>query len=113
MDITHICEKLSRVNFWLPTKERTIVAKVKETELFPTNLVVRLSDPMIGEAKTNYLGIHVSGVMPKYHKPNWQNLVDSNTADLYHCPAPLQGNSCGDCRACWDHTIKRINYLEH
>ena len=29
------------------------------------------------------------------------------------CPAPDQGNSCGDCRACWDHGTGNIAYGKH
>lgn len=118
VDIVNICRELKNVKFWMPTKERSIVEKGLSavgwrSQGLPSNLVVRLSDPMIGAYKENNLGALVSGVAPRGAKSNWQKLVDDNTQALYHCPAPLQENNCGDCRACWDPTIKRINYLEH
>lgn len=37
--------------------------------------------------------------------------VRSNPAKL--CPAPAQGNSCGDCRACWDPNTGHVIYHKH
>jgi len=28
----------------------------------------------------------------------------------YDCPAPDQGNECGECRACWDPEVKNVAY---
>lgn len=31
----------------------------------------------------------------------------------YTCPAPKQGNSCGDCRVCWDRPDVAVSYHRH
>jgi hypothetical protein len=29
------------------------------------------------------------------------------------CPAPKQGNACGDCRACWSADVANVSYHKH
>ena len=29
------------------------------------------------------------------------------------CKAYTRGNQCGDCRACWDKTVKNVSYKKH
>jgi len=31
----------------------------------------------------------------------------------HECPAPKQGNNCGDCRACWSTKVLNISYTKH
>ena len=33
--------------------------------------------------------------------------------DAHHCPAPSQGNVCGECRACWDRGTAHVDYHYH
>ena len=63
---------------------------------WPDNLVVRLSAPMIGSSLNTDL--------------------PTSSVDADHgqqCPAPTQGNECGDCRACWDPKVSNVNYHKH
>jgi hypothetical protein len=37
--------------------------------------------------------------------------VGANTG--HACPARLQGNACGACRACWNPNVKSVDYPLH
>ena len=83
--IFEVCELTPQTNHWMPTRE----AWVKDhLDRAPKNLVIRFSPPMIGQENTTW--------------PNSSMVVEKDAT----CPAPSQGNSCGDCRACWDPKIK-------
>ena len=63
---------------------------------WPTNLVVRLSAPMIGkEAPKSF------GDLPT-------STVQAGTG--VECEAYKRDNKCGPCRACWDSEVKNIDY---
>lgn len=92
-----IARRVPDVKIWIPSREiRDVKAVQRETEAWPANLVVRLSAPMIGRA------LDVAGPTSS---------VDAGTG--HRCPAPSQGNSCGDCRACWDPEIANVDYHKH
>jgi len=98
INIVEIANRCPQVSFWLPTRERKIVAQYTATMgSFPDNLTVRVSGTMIdGPAPTG--ATHTSTV------------VKSGDAT---CPAYTQGGVCGDCRRCWDPTVKNVAYKEH
>lgn len=87
--IGRIADRLPDIKFWLPTRE---YGRVKDYGKRHKNLTVRLSAFMVDGplplALAKRTGSVVSG-------------VTANAADAT-CPAPQQGNQCGDCRACWD-----------
>ena len=62
----------------------------------PDNLVMRFSIPMIDQAASG----------------NWKNTSTVVTSGAT-CPAPKQDNACGDCRACWDPSVKNVAYGIH
>jgi hypothetical protein len=100
--IVRIAIALPDIQFWLPTKEYGIVSKYVELfGSFPPNLTVRLSAYMVDKAGPNSLaeglGVTTSEV--------------SSTAGT--CPAPTQGNKCGECRACWNKDIQTVTYRMH
>lgn len=106
--IVEVCNLTPSVRHWLPTREYRIVSEYVESGgTIPPNLNVRLSAHMIG------------GHTPTF--PRLQGLVTVSTvsraADDYpgahHCPAPTQGNQCGDCRACWDRGVSQVDYHVH
>ena len=101
--IVEVAKNLPHIKFWLPTREYGIVSDYLEAfRVFPENLCVRLSAYMIDgntpDSVAQRLGVQVSG-------------VSSNGG--FTCPAPKQGNSCQDCRACWDRSVYCINYKQH
>lgn len=98
--IVQIAKNLPRVSFWLPTREVAIVKEwLRENPSgFPINLVVRISAPMIGRTPEKIPGTVGSSV------------EDSSG---FQCPAPTQGNACGDCRACWSPKVENVSYHAH
>lgn len=97
--IVEVCNATPDTRHWLPTREKGIVREYRKTRgNFPPNLVVRLSAAMI------------DGKPPKASNTS---TVHTETAFGHACPAPSQGNKCGDCRACWDPKIRNISYAKH
>jgi hypothetical protein len=99
--ICRIAVALPDFKFWLPTNEHKIVKDyVAANQLFPPNLVVRISTPMIDSKPINS-----SFCTSSVHK--------DKPANGYECQAPLHNNTCGPCRACWNPNIKNVSYHSH
>ena len=92
-----VARALPWVKFWAPSRERAMVKLARAMAGdWPDNLVVRLSATMIGSSLNTDL--------------------PTSSVDAGHgqqCPAPTQGNECGDCRACWDRNVSNVNYHKH
>ena len=96
------CEKTPQIKHWLPTREAKIVQRYRKTYgLEPKNLVIRVSATMIGDKP-------ISG-----HKLTSTVHRKGSKAFGHECPAPKQGNSCGDCRACWSADVANVSYTKH
>jgi hypothetical protein len=98
-DIVAVVAATPNVTHWLPTREYAIVAKYRAIYgEFPANLTVRLSAHMVdGDAPSGY-GLPTSTVTTNHDAT---------------CPAPTQGNACGDCRACWSPDVADVSYGLH
>lgn len=108
-NILEVCMRTPGVNFWLSTRERKIVEA--ETK-FPDNLVIRLSTDKIDRDPVKWSG-NTSSVKTAT-LAEWKVLLETKSgADNWFCPAPVQGNECGTCRACWDKKIKNVVYKTH
>jgi hypothetical protein len=92
-----VARALPWVKMWGPSREIAMIkmARAMAGE-WPSNLVIRISAPMVGKP------INIAG-------PTSSVDVDGGN----QCPAPTQGNKCGDCRACWDPNVSRVNYHKH
>jgi hypothetical protein len=90
--IFEVCKLTPEVKHWLPTREAWIKDHLASK---PDNLVIRFSPPMIGQRNDTW--------------PNSSMVVLKDAS----CPAPKQGGKCGDCRACWDPTVKVVSYGKH
>jgi hypothetical protein len=104
--IVEVCELTPTVCHWLPTREYRILAEYEKAGgSYPPNLTVRASAHMVGGKAPTFSGrpITISTVS--------RSLGDY--PDSYHCPAPSQGNSCSDCRACWDRNVSHVDYHIH
>ena len=66
-------------------------------DFIPDNLVVRLSGSMI------------DGNAPKFENTSTVTTDKSKAT----CRAFENNGKCGDCRKCWDKTIKNITYYKH
>ena len=98
--IITIALRLPYIRFWLPTKESKIIKNYKGP--IPDNLCVRLSGSMI------------DGLPPKIDKRYNTSTVHKNqTAHGFVCPAPSQGNECGQCSACYDKNVLNVSYHKH
>ena len=101
-NIVRVCRATPKIRHWLPTREYGFVSDfLRLRGKFPSNLNVRLSAYMVdgpGPIRlAEKLGVTTSGV----------------TKEGFNCPSSLQGNSCMECRACWDKKVKNINYKRH
>lgn len=101
--IVEVAEQTPHIQHWLPTRETGIVRDYRTAYGgdFPANLVVRVSSPMVGDKPLRQYG-HTSTV----HKAGTEHVG-------HQCPAPDQGNACGDCRACWDPAVANVSYRKH
>jgi hypothetical protein len=90
--IFEVCKLTPQVKHWMPTREAWIKNHLEKK---PANLVIRFSPPMIGQRNETW--------------PNSSMVVLKDAS----CPAPSQGNSCGDCRQCWDPSVKVVSYGKH
>ena len=97
--IVEVAKLTPDTKHWIPTKEVNLIRAYKKK--MPTNVVVRVSSPNI-EQKPLAGFKHTSMVVK-----------DTNNKVGHLCPSLEQGNSCGDCRACWDKTVKNITYIYH
>ena len=91
--IFEVCKLTPDTKHWMPTREAWIKDHLDSK---PDNLVIRFSAPMIDQAAP----------------ASWPNSSEVVTEGAT-CPAPKQGNSCGDCRNCWNPEIKTIKYGKH
>ena len=91
--IYEVCRLTPGTKHWMPTREAWIKDNLDSK---PDNLVIRFSAPMIDQAAP----------------ASWPNSSEVVTEGAT-CPAPQQGNSCGDCRNCWNPEIKTIKYGKH
>jgi len=100
--IVEVCTKTPDTNYWLPTREYGIIKQyMRKNKIIPENLVVRLSENFIDKFSADKIakkmGCQTSGV----------------SQTKYTCPASLQGNSCGDCRKCWNKDVFSVVYKKH
>ena len=93
--IVQIAEATPDIQYWLPTKESNWVQNYDKP--IPKNLVIRLS------------GSFVDGKPPKYAHTS---TVVTNEDDAT-CRAFENDGECGDCRQCWDSSVKNISYFKH
>ena len=91
--IYEVCRLTPTKKHWMPTREAWIKAHLQDK---PNNLVIRFSAPMVNQrAPASW--------------PNSSMVVEKDAT----CPAPSQGGKCGDCRQCWDSSIKVVSYGKH
>ncbi len=93
-----VANNLPDVNFWMPSKETRVVKGVRSVmgDLWPKNLVVRLSAPMIGQEPPRSMDGHPTSTV--------------QAGMGFACEAYTRGNKCGPCRACWSNEVENIDY---
>lgn len=100
--ICKAAELTPEISHWLPTREAKIVKDYRAAGgVVPANLIIRISSTMIGDkpiaGHANTSTVHRKGDTPAGHI----------------CPASQQGGNCGDCRACWTHSVANVSYPLH
>lgn len=86
---------------WLPTREHGIVKQYMAIiGWLPNNLTIRISATMVDG-------------MPTMRWPQTSTVHKAKDPIGHVCPAPLQGNKCGDCRACWSRDVANVSYHQH
>lgn len=100
--IVEVCRRTPEIQHWLPTREYSIVRGFLEAgEDLPDNLVIRLSAHMVDEPP------------PKLYSLPTSTVSERGRRRPYACPARMQGNQCGSCRACWDPKVPNVDYELH
>ena len=93
--IFEVCKLTPSTQHWLPTREAGML-KLMDPDIVPPNLIIRLSGHMIDGKNSTFWP--------------WTSSVSSQGKT---CPALDQGNSCRDCRACWDRKVDNVTYPKH
>ena len=93
--IFEVCKRTPSTKHWMPTREARFL-KLLDPDIIPPNLIIRMSSHMIDQGPVTFWP--------------WTSTVSSSTKT---CPALDQGNSCRDCRACWDRSVPNIVYPKH
>ena len=96
--IFEVCKLTPETMHWLPTQERKLLQYL-DPAIIPPNLLIRLSN-----AKND--------TKPGRAWDHWSTVVTTPRAG-HVCPAPDQGNNCGDCRACWSRDVYEVQYKIH
>ena len=99
--ICEVARRTPNIKHWLPTREIAMVRGYRKSNDIPGNLVIRISSPMVGDKPVKDF-LNTSTVHTK------DGEVFGN-----ECPAYKQGNSCGDCRNCWDASVPNVSYKKH
>jgi len=100
--IALVCEKTPNVKHWLPTREYKIVRSyLVNYGALPTNLIVRLSAHMIDSRP------------PKIEKIPTSSVNKEGDPIGFQCPSYKNDGKCGDCRVCWDPSVKNVSYKYH
>ncbi len=93
--IFEVCKLTPSTQHWLPTREAGML-KLMDPDIIPSNLIIRMSSHMIDQQPVKFWP--------------WTSSVNSSSKT---CPALDQGNSCRDCRACWDRSVSNVTYPKH
>ena len=95
-NIFEVCRLTPATSHWMPTREAKFL-NLMDPDIVPTNLIIRMSSHMIDQPPVKFWP--------------WTSTVTSGHDAS--CPAPSQGNKCGDCRACWDRSVPTVSYGKH
>ena len=105
LKIFEVCKRTPETKHWLPTREAQFLKLVSPEEV-PENLTIRMSSHMIDQAPVSFWPWTSTVKNPGSNRT-------SHIQNSRQCPAQHQGNSCGDCRACWDRDVKNVEYGKH
>ena len=87
-----------KVRHWISTKEVGLISKNRERIESLPNLIVRVSDFLVGTSGRKCRSFHSSSV---------------NADAGVKCRAYERDGNCGGCRKCWNREIQNIDYKKH
>ena len=93
--IFEVCKRTPSTKHWMPTREARFL-RLMDPDIIPPNLIIRMSSHMIDQGPVTFWP--------------WTSTVSTKSKT---CPAQDQGNSCRDCRACWDRSVSNVTYPKH
>jgi len=93
--IFEVCNQTPDTWHWMPTREAKFL-KFIDPAIVPANLIIRLSGHMVDGKNAT-----------------WWPWTSSVSTQGKTCPALDQGNSCRDCRVCWDRKVDNVTYPKH
>jgi hypothetical protein len=106
--IIEIARMTPTIKHWLPTKEVKLMKDfIKTGEKLPKNLNVRVSAFMVNGKPIRLKGMTTSVVVTT------DKLGKAKGLDCPVYSDPAHGKTCGTCTACYDKSIKIINYQQH
>ena len=92
--IFEVCNRTPETWHWMPTREAKFLPL--NSDSIPKNLIIRMSSHKVDQGPVTFWP--------------WTSTVSTTTKT---CPAKDQGNSCKDCRACWDRNVSNVTYPKH
>ena len=104
--IFQVAKNLPSIRFWIPTRELAFVRKAVSIEPIPSNLAVRVSNPLVDKTQSLPSDLVEAGVVLSdiQRKVAMQGSI---------CPANTQEDKCMDCRTCWDRSTTVVVYNYH
>lgn len=118
--IFEVARRAPEVKFWVPTKEKEILAELFRdwTIRIPPNVALRYSLPMINSAAGGQVACAIGRNHPDINRFAASVVYSGERPwqmGVFYCEAyKTTPASCGDCRACWDtDNHKVIGYKEH
>jgi len=103
--IFEVCKRTPDTMHWMPTREAKLLT-LMDPAIIPTNLIIRMSSHMIDQKPVKFWPWTSTVQSPG-------TMRSSHVQDSRPCPALKQGNSCRDCRACWDRSVSNVTYPKH
>lgn len=109
LNIVQVCNNLSHISFWLPTKEYRLVLGMAKHIKLPPNLTVRVSAPKLN-ATMSIDGVTTSNVSTR---KMWVSKKTMPLPNSFLCRAYSQNGECRDCRLCWSPNVSAVTYPKH
>ena len=106
--IIDACNRTPHVKHRLPTKERVLLKTylfMNSRQSIPNNLFIQTSSFWLDEVSTPIEDFQTA--------TTFRNLNAAYEKGVFVCPATTERKVCGDCRVCWDRSIKHVGYLLH
>lgn len=106
-----IAQKLPEVRFWIPTRSWRPMTMVRIAPSVKAEWTLAL----MALAALENVTLRPSALFFNAPAPTIPGMAAGSTAarEGFSCPAPSQGNSCGECRACWTEVETPISYRQH